>query len=153
MKTLQSVAIFLIINFGALALGAILMNNGPLTTWYFNLNKAPWTPPNWAFGFAWTVIMICYSVYMAHLYNLFPTVKTRVLYIAQLILNIGWSYVFFNKHLIGFGLIVICALTLVITLFILLYSKTLKSKTFLILPYFLWLCIAISLNAYIYFNN
>lgn len=153
MKNLQSIAIFLIINFGALALGVILMNNGPLTTWYFNLNKAPWSPPNWVFGFAWTVIMICYSIYMAYLYNLLPTLKTRILYITQLVLNIGWSYIFFNKHLIGLGLVVICALTLVIALFIFFYSKTLKAKTFLILPYFLWLCIATSLNAYIYLNN
>lgn len=153
MKLLQSIAIFLIINFGALALGVILMNNGPLTTWYFNLNKAPWTPPNWAFGFAWTLIMICFSVYMAYLYSALPTLKVRVLYTVQLILNIAWSYVFFNKHLIGVGLAVIGALTLLITFFLLAYLKTLKTKSVLILPYFLWLCIATSLNAYIYLNN
>src|SRR5690606_5826755 len=118
MKLLQSIAIFLIINFGALALGVILMNNGPLTTWYFNLNKAPWTPPNWAFSFAWTLIMICFSVYMAYLYSVLPTLKVRVLYTVQLILNIAWSYVFFNKHLIGVGLAVIGALTLLITFFL-----------------------------------
>lgn len=153
MKLLQSIAIFLIINFGALALGVILMNNGPLTTWYFNLNKAPWTPPNWAFGFAWTLIMICFSVYMAYLYSALPTLKIRILYAIQLILNISWSYVFFNKHLIGVGLAVIGALTLLITFFLFAYLKTLKTKTVLILPYFLWLCIATSLNAYIYLNN
>lgn|SRR5690606_4109408 len=153
MKLLQSIAIFLIINFGALALGVILMNNGPLTTWYFNLNKAPWTPPNWAFGFAWTLIMICFSVYMAYLYSALPTLKIRILYAIQLILNISWSYMFFNKHLIGVGLAVIGALTLLITFFLFAYLKTLKTKTVLILPYFLWLCIATSLNAYIYLNN
>lgn len=153
MKLLQSIAIFLIINFGALALGVILMNNGPLTTWYFNLNKAPWTPPNWVFGFAWTLIMICFSVYMAYLYSALPTLKIRILYAIQLILNISWSYVFFNKHLIGVGLAVIGALTLLITFFLLVYLKTLKTKSVLILPYFLWLCIATSLNAYIYLNN
>ena len=37
--------LFLIINFGGLALGSWLMNNGPNSDWYLNLDKAPWTPP------------------------------------------------------------------------------------------------------------
>jgi len=153
MKLLKSISIFLIINFGALALGVILMNNGPLTTWYTNLNKAPWSPPNWMFGFAWTLIMICYSIYLAYLFNEVSNLKLKILYIIQLVLNVSWSYVFFNLHLISAGLIVIIALTFVVVLFLILYFKTLKLKSVLILPYLLWLCIATSLNAYIYFNN
>ena len=47
---------FLLLNFGALALGGFLMGEGPSSAWYSNLNKAPWTPPGWVFGASWTVI-------------------------------------------------------------------------------------------------
>ena len=60
--------LFLIINFGGLALGSWLMNNGPNSDWYLNLDKAPWTPPGWVFGAAWTTIMVCFSVYLVFLF-------------------------------------------------------------------------------------
>ncbi|QLH45180.1 MAG: tryptophan-rich sensory protein [Bacteroidota bacterium] len=27
------------------------------------LATSPWTPPGWVFGFAWTLIMVCYSFF------------------------------------------------------------------------------------------
>lgn len=56
--------LFFVLNFGALALGSYLMGEGPLGSWYTNLNKAPWTPPGWVFGASWTLIMICLSLFM-----------------------------------------------------------------------------------------
>jgi benzodiazapine receptor len=58
MKLLKISIFFLVLNFSALAIGSWLMNNGPITNWYMNLNQAPWTPPGWVFGIAWTTIMI-----------------------------------------------------------------------------------------------
>ena len=129
------------------------MNDGPQTAWYQNLNQAPWTPPGWVFGVAWTTIMICFSIYMAYLYNLLPSAKMIVLFGIQFVLNVIWNYVFFNQHLIAVGLICIVLLTVVVAIFLFNYYKELKTKTLLILPYFIWLCIATSLNAYILFNN
>ena len=54
MKQLRLTILFLILNFGGLAIGSWLMNNGPLTAWYTNLNQAPWTPPGIIFGFKGT---------------------------------------------------------------------------------------------------
>lgn len=153
MKLLKYIAIFLIINFGALAIGSWLMNNGPLTDWYINLNQAPWTPPGWVFGVAWTSIMICFSIYMGLLYKTIPNTKLKILFTIQFILNVIWNYLFFNQHFIFLGLICITLLTVVIGKFLLDYKTLLKSKSLLILPYFIWLCIATSLNAYIFFKN
>ena len=69
MKPISYFFIFLAINFGGLAFGSWLMNNGPTSDWYSNLNKAPWTPPGWVFGVAWTTIMICFSIYLAKLFT------------------------------------------------------------------------------------
>lgn len=153
MKILKPIAIFLIINFGALALGSWLMNNGPRSDWYINLNQAPWTPPGWAFGAAWSFIMLCFSVYMAYLYTESPTTKVKTLFIIQFVLNVSWNFIFFNQHLVSLGLLDIILLTIVVAVFLFTYMKQLKLKSVLILPYLIWLCIATSLNAYILFNN
>ncbi len=153
MNLIKLIVGFLIINFGALAIGSWLMKNGPMTDWYINLNQAPWTPPGWLFGVAWTTIMICFSIYMAYLVKESFNTKLVTLFSIQLVLNIIWNYIFFNQHLIGLGLIVIIGLTIVVTVFLFSYKNTLDIKSLLIVPYFLWLLIATSLNTYIYLYN
>ena len=59
---------FLVLNFLALGIGGIFTGKGVPSEWYVQLNKAPWTPPGWMFGFAWTSIMICFALYMAYLW-------------------------------------------------------------------------------------
>lgn len=153
MKTFKVFIVFLIINFGALAIGGWFMNNGPQTDWYLALNKAPWTPPGWVFGAAWTTIMICFSIYITSLYMSHNTIKLRVLFAIQILLNVSWNYVFFNKHLLLLGLLIILLLTVLIFYLLLTNQKKLKLKSLLILPYFIWLCIASSLNFYIVLYN
>ncbi|WP_139000621.1 TspO/MBR family protein [Hyunsoonleella aestuarii] len=153
MKLLKNIFIFLVINFGALYVGTLLMNNGPQTNWYMNLNKAPWTPPGWVFGMAWTTIMFCFSIYMAYLINILLNTKIIILFSVQFILNVIWNYIFFNQHLVSIGLLVIIALTAIVTIMLYDYRKKLKLKSLLILPYFIWLCIATSLNMYILIHN
>ncbi len=153
MKKLKYVIIFLIINFGALGLGVLLMQNGPETDWYLQLNKAPWTPPGWVFGAAWSTIMLCYSFYMMYLFVVQPNTKVKILFTVQFMLNVSWNLVFFNQHLITLGLLFILALTAVVTIFLYDYRKILGLKSLLIVPYFLWLCIATSLNLYILLYN
>jgi tryptophan-rich sensory protein len=153
MKLAKYITFFLIVNFGALAIGNWLMANGPRTEWYINLNKAPWTPPGWFFGVAWTTIMICFSIYMAYLYKLTPNIKLKILFSVQFIFNVIWNFIFFNKHLIFAGLICIIILTVIVGKFLFDYKNLLKNKSLLIAPYFIWLCIATSLNAFILFYN
>jgi len=142
---------FLILNFGALGLGSWLMNNGPRSEWYINLNQAPWTPPGWAFGVAWTLIMICFSVYMAQLYIKFPTKEVITLFALQFFLNVIWNYVFFNQHLILLGFLVIILLTILVCYFFFKFQDI--QTRYLLLPYIIWLCIATSLNGHILINN
>lgn len=153
MTLLKYIGFFLIINFGALALGTWFMQNGPQSDWYLSLNKAPWTPPGWVFGAAWTTIMLCFSIYMAYLVTTIPSTKVKLLFAIQFLLNVGWNVAFFNQHLIGLGLIIILALTMVVTVFLYDFRKPMAFKSYLILPYFLWLCIACSLNLYVLLNN
>ncbi|WP_204345690.1 TspO/MBR family protein [Psychroserpens algicola] len=153
MKFFKPFIVFLIINFAALGIGSWLMADGPQGEWYQSLSKAPWTPDGWVFGVAWTTIMICFSMYMAFLYSIRPTSKVKLLFTIQFLLNIGWNFIFFNQRLTTLGLIAIILLTIIVAAFLLTYSKDLKVKSALILPYLIWLCIATSLNLYIVLYN
>ncbi len=145
--------LFLIINFGGLALGTLLMNNGPMSDWYTHLNKAPWTPPGWVFGAAWTTIMICFSIYLVNFFKENYSAKKLVLFVIQVVLNVSWNYVFFNQHQVTFGLLVLLLLTSLIFYFFFTYRKEQKKKSYLLLPYLIWLCVANSLNLYILIHN
>lgn len=146
--------IFLILNFGALAIGGLFTADGVPSEWYQTLHKAPWTPPGWVFGAAWTLIMICFSLYMARLW---PEVENKksllLLYGLQWAINVSWNPIFFHFHNAVLGLVVISLLTLLVGTFLLTYSARIGIYSFLLAPYLLWLLIATSLNAYIWWNN
>ena len=146
--------IFVILNFGALALGSYFTGKGVPSEWYQNLTKAPWTPPGWVFGAAWTTVMICFSFYMAYLWKKIQLRKYLVLVFSiQFVLNVGWNPIFFYHHYVLGGLIIISCLTVLIVYMLLKYFPSIKLKSILILPYLIWLLIATSLNAYILLKN
>lgn len=153
MNKIKLFVFFLLINLGSLGIGSWLMNNGPLTDWYINLYKAPWTPPSWVFGTAWTIIMVCFSIYLTYLFSKVNNRRLKLIYLAQIILNISWNYIFFNQHLVLLGLINLLLLISLIAYLYMAFKPHLKEKSNFILPYFLWLCVAISLNLYIYIHN
>lgn len=148
------IILFLVINFAALALGGLFTGKGVPSDWYQSLNKAPWTPPGWMFGAAWTAIMICFSVYMAQIWQQAGNRNTLlVLFVLQWVLNVSWNPVFFYFHHALLGLVVIAGLTLLIGFIFFNYLSAMKLSSAWLLPYMIWLIIATSLNAYIYIKN
>ena len=143
--------VFFILNFGAIYVGAFLMNGSPVSNeWYQNLDRAPWTPPGWVFGFAWTTIMVCYSIYMTHLWKGAKNKKQLVLlYAAQWILNVAWNPVFFDWHQAILGCFVIITLIAVLLYKHKLFYTKSWITNILILPYVLWLIVSLSLNIYV----
>ncbi|AUC85201.1 TspO protein [Polaribacter sp. ALD11] len=153
MKQLKLTILFLVINFGGLAIGSWLMNNGPLSDWYTNLNQAPWTPPGIVFGIAWTLIMICFSIYLGKLFSQENTRKNKLIFLFQFVLNVSWNFIFFNQHMVLFGLITIVLLTSLLFIYYFKRSDKVNNYKYLLLPYMIWLCIATSLNLYILVHN
>lgn len=146
--------IFLAFNFAALGVGGLLAGKGASSAWYAEIDKAPWTPPGWVFGAAWVTIMICFSIYLAYLW---PTVENKNLLVGLLILqyifNVSWNPTFFHYHNISVGLLIISGLTLLIGFFLFFYWSELKMKSVYLIPYFIWLLIATSLNGYAFVKN
>lgn len=148
------VFIFLILNFAALAVGSLFTAKGVPSDWYTGLNKAPWTPPGWMFGFAWTSIMICFALYMSYLWPQIENKKVLIfLFTLQWVLNVAWNPAFFHFHQIVLALFVIISLTILIGYLLFNFWPVLKQTSILLLPYFIWLLIATSLNAYIFLKN
>lgn len=148
------IIIFLVLNFAALGIGGLFTGKGVPSEWYNELNKAPWSPPGWVFGFAWTTIMICFAVYMAYAWNKVSDLKLLgVLFTIQWVLNIAWNPAFFYFHQVSLALILIISLLILVGYFLVNYWSDLKIYSLLILPYFVWLLIATSLNAYILIKN
>jgi benzodiazapine receptor len=148
------IVIFLALNFGALAIGGRFTGNGVSSDWYQALDKAPWTPPGWVFGAAWTSLMICFAVYMSYLWPAVENKKMIIgLFLLQWILNVAWNPLFFYFHQVAISLMVIVSLTMLIGYFLFQYWEALAFTSLLILPYLVWMFIATSLNAYIYLNN
>ena len=146
--------LFLVINFGALAVGGIFTSAGVSSSWYENIQKAPWTPPGWVFGAAWTSIMIFFSIYLATAWPKIENKKILIgLFTLQWILNVGWNPIFFYYQNMLLGLAVILLLTFLIGFILMFYWKEVKFISLFILPYFVWLIIATSLNWYILLKN
>jgi tryptophan-rich sensory protein len=154
MKQFKLTLLFLFLNFGGLALGNFFMANAVQDEWYRNLIKAPWTPPGWVFGFAWTTIMISFSIYLGKLLTIETNTKFLIpVFFTEFILNSSWNFIFFNQHYVLFALIVIILLTFLLFFYFLKLSKKVGYYKFLLVPYMIWLSIATSLNLYILIHN
>lgn len=143
--------VFLILNFGALGLGAFLMGSNPgENEWYQTLNKAPWTPQGWVFGAAWTFIMVSYSVFLTVSYKSNEKFVFLILFVAQWILNILWNSLFFKYHHTLIAFFELSFLFVVLLYYLLLVRGY---RLIFLLPYLLWLIVAISLNGYVVLKN
>lgn len=145
--------LFLIINFGGLFIGGLFTGEGVPSDWYQNLNKAPWTPPGWVFGAAWTTIMICFSVYMAILWEKIKLNKLLFIFISEVVLNVIWNPLFFHFKWINVALLSISLLTILITYMVISLRREMRLKTLLLFPYLIWIVIATSLNGYVVLYN
>ncbi|MDB9964418.1 tryptophan-rich sensory protein [Vicingaceae bacterium] len=145
--------LFLLFNFGGLALGSYLQGSIADNEWYASLNRAPWMPPGWAFGAAWFSIMLAYSYYLSQLSVTISHRFISFLFVVSWVFNVAWSPLFFRFHATQFALVVLALLFLCILTFFFLFGRKMRVLSFLLLPYLVWLGIAFSLNWYVIFNN
>jgi tryptophan-rich sensory protein len=98
--------------------------------------------------------MVCFAFYMGQLWVNAAKNKGLLLrtYGIQWVLNVAWNPVFFYFQKVDIGLLVIVGLLLSVLLIAIKFSRIQKSWTLAIVPYVLWLFVATSLNAYIFFK-
>jgi tryptophan-rich sensory protein len=151
-KYIKSFLGFLFLNFLGLALGSLWTNTGISSDWYTNLVKAPWTPQGWVFGVAWTLIMISLSVWNAKVWVEKDTSFLRLYYMSW-VYNLVWNPVFFHLNMLFLSLVIIVSLTMFLGILLHYTRKDYGWWSLFLFPYFIWLNIATSLNAYSFFMN
>jgi tryptophan-rich sensory protein len=128
--------------------------------WYdTELIQPSFTPPKWLFPIAWNTIFICTTASALIFWNkgtgekqfLWFLVQKKTtgkhwwiisLFIANAILNVLWSFLFFQLHLIGASLIEMLLLEATVIALIALLWKISRTASLLLLPYVLWVAIA-----------
>ena len=125
-------------------------------TWYDTLIRPEWTPPAAVFGIVWPVL---YTLMALSLFILLSGGKRRektpavLLFLIQLALNLSWSPVFFGAQSIGGALMIVCALWFFLAATIFSFLRFSKTAALLLVPYFLWICLAVALNAAFFWLN
>jgi translocator protein len=124
-----------------------------IDTWYITLKKPSWTPPNWLFGPAWTVLYIMMAVAAWLVWKTGNAKGALMVWAGQLALNFSWSFLFFGAQSPGLGLINIIAMWLAIAATIFAFAFHSRLAAFLMVPYLCWVSYASALNAAIYMLN
>lgn len=125
-------------------------------TWYPSLSKPSFTPPSWVFPVVWSVLYYLMGISLATV--LTQGTKEQIplpatLFALQLILNMGWSIVFFGQRNPTRGLVTIILLWIAVASTALTFAAISFEAGLMLLPYLLWVSFALVLNYRIVCDN
>jgi translocator protein len=153
-RQIAGLAVSLLVVFGIASLGGFLTNLS-VATWYPSLDKPSWTPSGATIGTVWTIL---YTVMGFAAWIVWRSCSggrqlPLLIYGVQLLLNVGWSALFFGLRSPGLALLEICILWLAILATSLTFWKESKLAGVLMVPYLFWVGFAGVLNAVIWKMN
>ena len=156
-KSAITLAVFLFLSYLVAAAGAGVTAPA-LGGWFVALEKPPLTPPGAVFGLVWPVLFTTMSVaaWLAWREGWRAPVEVRrglILHFAQLIVNMGWSAVFFGMRWPLGGLAVIALLLWLVARMAGVYREVSAPAFWLTVPYLAWLAFAALLNLAIVILN
>lgn len=145
----------MLVTFSAAALGGWATGSS-VGTWYQELNKPEWHPPDWIFGPVWTVLysMMAIAAWMVWRRAGWQDARWPLAwYGAQLALNALWSGLFFGLRNPGlaFGEILVLWIAIVITA--IQFASRSAWAGWLMIPYLLWTTFAAILNGTLWSMN
>lgn len=117
--------------------------------WYDRLAKPSWTPPGAVFGPVWGVLytLMATAAWLVWRRGGFRAAAVPLgLYLAQLVLNVAWTTLFFGAERIGWALLDIVLLWLLLAALIPLFWRRSRWAGSLLVPYLLWVTYAAVLN-------
>lgn len=148
-KKFQRILISVLICVGVGSLSGIASQSS-VDTWYVQLNKPIFNPPNEVFGPVWTLLYTLMGIAAGLVWNRgfhHLWVKTALYHFGfQLLLNALWSIVFFGLRNPGAALLVIIGLVIMIGLTMRWFRVVYPPTVWLLLPYLLWVLFASALN-------
>lgn len=125
-------------------------------SWYAELTKPPFNPPDWIFGPVWTALYAMMAIAVWRVWRE-PASAARkpglLLFWIQLTLNLLWSALFFGLQNPGLALLNILLLLFSIAATCRLFFRSDRTAGWLLVPYLAWVSFASVLNASIWFLN
>lgn len=141
------------------ALGAVvgLLTQVGVDQWYQTIARSILTPPDWVFGAVWTTLYLMMGLSLGLILSA-PDPDSRksrllVLFFLQLVLNLAWSFVFFQLHWLWLSAIWVAALAGVVMVLIIQLWPVSRLAATLLIPYILWLGFALYLSTTIALLN
>jgi benzodiazapine receptor len=117
--------------------------------WFAALAKPDAMPPAILFPVAWTLLYILIGFALAIVVAARRAAWRGLaigLFVAQFLLNLAWSPIFFAAHQPGIAFAVILAMILLTVGTLLAFARVRRKAALLMLPYLAWLCFAAWLN-------
>lgn len=146
MKKFWQFIVCLLICEGAGGVGAIFTTPA-IASWYATLTKPSFSPPNWLFGPAWTILFLLMAISLYLIWQSKENKKAALwVFAIQLALNILWSVIFFGQQQPFIAFIEIIILWLAILMNIIYFYRVNKTAGLLLVPYILWVSFASVLN-------
>jgi tryptophan-rich sensory protein len=149
---LAVLAAFLLACFAAATTGAVFRPGA----WYDQLDKPSWTPPDWAFPVAWTLLYIAIGVAPWLVWReagFTGAALPLAVWAVQLLLNAAWSWLFFGLRRMDLAFAEVLALWLSIALMIALFLPVSVTAGLLMIPYLVWTSFAAALNLAVWQRN
>lgn len=141
---------------GALALSILLVAAAASTgaifstgDWYRSLERPFFTPPDWIFGPAWTLLYLLMAVGAWLVWRKRrerPVGLPLTVYVIHLVFNALWTVLFFGLHRIGSALVDIVLLDGLIALTLVLFWRVRMAAGLCFVPYLAWTSFATVLN-------
>ncbi|MDC0384421.1 tryptophan-rich sensory protein [bacterium] len=141
-----SFVLFATITYSASAIGS-LATIGFKEPWYSSIIKPSFNPPDWIFAPVWTTLYLMMTIaiwFFWHSKN--KDINTIYIYLIHLIFNTTWSVVFFVFHNMLLALVILIVLIGLIVVLIVRFKRVNMVSYYLMIPYLLWCCFALTLN-------
>lgn len=124
-------------------------NSGYGNGWFAALAKPATMPPAWVFPVVWTILYILIGLALAMILHARGARRRGLaigLFVAQFVLNLLWSPLFFGWHRPETAFAVILAMLLLALAAAILFFRIRRAAGLLMLPYLAWLAFAALLN-------
>lgn len=155
-RSLLALAGFGLATAGAAWYGSRYSRKGSRDSWYRDLNKPPFTPPDAVFPVVWTTLYAMIAWAGWRIWSAAPSRERNAalrLWISQLAENAQWSKLFFGQHQPTLALADVVALEGTIMSYMSAARKVDRAAANAFIPYAAWVAFATVLNAEIVRRN
>lgn len=117
--------------------------------WYQTLIKPDAQPPGWAFGVVWPTLYFMIGLAFAMVLHAKGARNRGLaigLFIAQFMVNLSWSPIFFGQHKVTTAFYVIVVMIILGIATTVAFGQVRKAAAWLMVPYLVWISFAAILN-------